>query len=334
MIDPKIQKRVLERYAQRRRASEDELSRRTREVQDKIPEIAAIGKELRTTVLQVARAAFESGTDPKPRIDAVKNRHVELIAKRSELLVQNGYPAEYLNLAPSCKKCSDYGYIDSKPCSCFLEECVKEQGKELSSVLDIKGQNFDNFIGQYYSNNPGDGEGGVSPRQNMESFLDFFQDYAWNFGRHSINMLFYGGPGLGKTFMSSCIAKEVALKGFSVTYDTAINIFGNLEKEKFGENYEELQMQIKRYMLSDLLIIDDLGTELTTSFVCSSFYNLLNTRLIERRQMIISTNLSPKEIAARYTPQIASRLSFEFDRFHFFGKDVRQVMKENRRLRY
>ncbi len=334
MIDPKIQKRVLERFEQRRRMREDELTRRTREVQEGIPELSELETELKTTVLQVARAAFESGGDPKPRIDAVKNRHVELVAERSELLKKNGYPADYLNLPPSCKKCSDYGFIGSAPCTCFLQECVREQTRELSSVLDIKGQNFDSFLSEYYSDNPGDGEGGVSPRENMEIFKDIFSGYARNFGRHSMNMLFYGGPGLGKTFMSSCIAKEVALKGFSVVYDTAVNIFTNLEREKFGENDDELRIQIKRYMACDLLIIDDLGTELTTSFTLSALYHLMNTRLLERRQMIISTNLGPKEIAARYTPQIASRMNYEFDRFHFFGRDVRQVIKENRTLGY
>ncbi|MDP4108504.1 MAG: ATP-binding protein [Bacillota bacterium] len=333
MIDPKIQKKVLERFSERRRAREDELSRRHREVSAKIPEILSLDAELKTTLLQVARAAFESGTDPKPRLDAIKDRNLGLLAKRGELLKQNGYPADYLNLPPHCKKCSDYGYVGSEPCSCFLEECVREQNRELSSVLDIRGQNFDSFVSEYFSDDPSDGEGGISPRENIEIFKDIFSGYARNFGRHSMNMVFYGGPGLGKTFMSSCIAKEVAQKGFSVVYESAVNIFSNLEKEKFGENDAELSMQIKRYTLCDLLIIDDLGTELTTAFICSALYWLLNARLTERRQVIISTNLSPRELSAKYTPQIASRLSFEFDRFHFFGKDVRQVIKDERNKR-
>ena len=140
------------------------------------------------------------------------------------------------------------------------------------------------------------------------------------------NLLLSGGTGLGKTFLSGCIAREVSERGFSVVYDTAISLFAAFESRKFSRDMEEGRQardETRRYLHCDLLILDDLGSELTTPFVQSALYELINSRLLADKRTIISTNLSIEQIAARYTPQIASRIEGLFQELTFYGEDIR-----------
>ena len=165
----------------------------------------------------------------------------------------------------------------------------------------------------------------------MELVYEVCLNFAQKFGHFQFRNLFLtGAPGLGKTFLSACIARTVSEQGFSVVYDTAINIFRQFETRKFQRDAEELQTardDTRRYLTCDLLILDDLGSEQASSFINSALYELLNTRLAAGRQSVISSNLAPEEIARRYTPQIASRLLGEFYSLHFFGDDIR-LMKQ------
>ena len=136
-----------------------------------------------------------------------------------------------------------------------------------------------------------------------------------------------GGTGLGKTFLSGCIAREVSERGFSVVYDTAIHLFAAFEAKKFSRDIQEGQQardDTRRYLRCDLLILDDLGSELTTPFVQSALYELINSRLLADRRTIISTNLSMEQIAGRYTPQISSRIDGLFRELTFYGDDIRR----------
>ena len=157
-------------------------------------------------------------------------------------------------------------------------------------------------------------------------------NYAQKFGRfHFKNLFLTGAPGLGKTFLSACIARSVSEQGFSVVYDTAGNIFAQFENRKFQRDAEGVQTardETRRYLNCDLLILDDLGSEMTTAFVHSALYQIVNTRLMERRSTIISTNLTPGELARRYTPQIASRIEGEYTLLPFAGEDIRRLKKE------
>ena len=167
---------------------------------------------------------------------------------------------------------------------------------------------------------------GKSPRQVMEKIYDECRDYAREFGPRSGNLLFTGAPGLGKTFLSACIAREVSDAGFSVVYDTAGHVFSQFEREKFGRDnpYEEsADAEVNRCLNCDLLILDDLGSEMTTAFVQSALYQIVNGRLISGRQTIISTNLRPNEIGERYSHAILSRIRGAYQIKAFFGRDLR-----------
>ena len=211
------------------------------------------------------------------------------------------------------------------------EVMEQEQIRELSKLLDLGEQSFDSFSLDYYSPLPWPGES-LSPRENMEFIFDVCSSYARKFGRFYFRNLFLtGAPGLGKTFLSACIARTVSESGFSVVYDTAVNIFTRFEEQKFARDRleaGEAKDETRRYLGCDLLILDDLGSELSTPFVQSALYTLINTRLTADKRTVISSNLTMDQVRARYTPQIASRLEGEYRVLPFYGEDIRLLRKQ------
>ena len=253
-----------------------------------LPRVQAIDRQLRQGVVQAATAALKQGVDPAPAIQALRAESKALQAERKDLLTQAGYREEDLVEQPQCQQCRDTGWCGSTMCVCLRALCAEEQVRSLSSLLDLQGQSFDAFRLDYYPDDPG--PNGVSPRSHMKLVRDICQGYAARFECSGVKNLFLSGsPGLGKTFLSACIARVVSERGYSVVYDTAIHVFGRFEAEKFGreENGSTL-----RYLKCDLLILDDLGSELTTPFIQSALYELVNTRLITGKHTVISSNLS------------------------------------------
>ena len=311
---------------------EMDFLRRTQEIYGRVPRVEEIDRELRHTVGRLMIAAFEQETDPEVALRGLKERNLALQRERAELLVGAGYAYDALDEQVNCASCGDSGHLsDGSPCRCLMTYYTREQNKRLSKLLDLGNQSFDTFSLDWYDGEIR-GEYGISPLKNMEIVLEICSNYAHTFGPRSGNLLFTGAPGLGKTFLSACIAREVSENGFSVVYDTAAHIFQQFESGKFGrENpYEEdPDREINRYLNCDLLIMDDLGTEMTTSFVQSAFYRIVNDRLVNRRKTILSTNLKPQELGARYGAAVGSRIEGEYQIMRFFGKDIR-IQKRNR----
>ena len=198
-------------------------------------------------------------------------------------------------------------------------------------MLDLAGQSFETFSLDWYSPEILPGLG-ISARKNMERNYQECKQYAESFAAPgSGNLLLTGPPGLGKTFLSAAIAREVSGDGWSVVYDTATHIFQRFEDRKFGrEEGEEAEGDVTRVLTCDLLILDDLGTEMTTAFVQSALYQIINSRLMERRPTILSTNLKVAELGGRYGAQTASRIEGEYQILTFFGQDIRVLRKERR----
>ena len=318
-------RRELERE---RAARADELEERKRAVYAGEARIRGIDRELSATAASVLRAALESGGDPAAAIEQLRERNLSLQAGRASLLGQLGLPGDYLTDKPLCPKCGDTGYDGSATCSCVRERYARLLKEQLSTVLPIQDQNFSRFNMNYYSTRP-DARLGLSPRENMEYNLDECKAYAANFGKDSPNLLLYGSTGLGKTFLSTCIAEAVSARGFSVAYDTAINIVAAYETIKFGNGDGEAAAErAARYERADLLIIDDMGTEMGTAFTVSALYNLINNRLMAKRPMIVNTNLMPEALSEKYSPAVASRLLGEFMALRFFGDDIRLLKKK------
>ena len=284
-----------------------------------VPRLREIDRELATTMSQTIRAAFAGGSDPKAAMDAVRERNLALQLERRELIAAN-FEEGFLDDAPICDTCGGTGYIGSNMCECLAELCRQEQKKELT-FLSAGQERFDQFRLDYYPDRI-DPKLGVNVRTLMEKTYQTCRKYAFSFSEKSGNLLFSGDTGLGKTFLSACIARTVADNGYSVVYESAGHLFSKLERAKFDPT-EENRREAAKYSLCDLLIVDDLGTEMGSQFVTSALYTLINDRLLERRPTIISTNLTVEDLSRRYSAQIVSRLRGSYTRVPFLGDDIR-----------
>ena len=301
------------------------------EIYRTLPRVAEIDRELRKTIAQIVGACFKSGADPAPAIRVLRDENLSLQSERASLLTSHGYPADALDDRPICSKCGDSGWQGAEMCDCLKVLCTQEQIRELSQTLDFGEQSFETFDLTYYSDQPWPGYD-KSPRQNMEVVFQFCRDYARRFGRFYFKNLFlYGDTGLGKTFLSACIARTVSENGFSVVYDSAPQVFARFEAQKFSrDEADSLQArdETRRYLGCDLLILDDLGSEFTTPFTQSALYQLINGRLVENKRTVISSNLNMDDVRRRYTPQVASRLEGEYRVLPFFGEDIRLLRQQ------
>ena len=285
----------------------------------KVPRIREIDILLRKSMAVAMQTVFQTGSDANAAMEKVKQANLALQAEKKALIEANFGPG-YLDETPICPKCGGSGYIGTFMCQCLRDLCRQQQEKEVALLAD-DGQHFGAFRLDYYSDRP-DPKTGISPRAIMSRGFDICREYAEHFSPCAGNLLFNGGTGLGKTFLSACIAREVAAKGYSVAYETASHLFSKLEKHRFHPD-EETAQAVKRLEDCDLLIVDDLGTELPGQFVTASLYALVNDRLLAGKPMVISTNLNIDELGQRYSPQIRSRLEGSFRLLPFVGQDIR-----------
>ena len=326
--DEKILRRSLARYNEDKQRRAEAFEARRQEIFRQIPRLEEIDRELRGTMSKIIASALRRGTDPKPALQVIRDSNLSLQRERSALLMERGYEPDELEEKPECVLCGDTGFRDGTMCRCLQNYYARAQIQELSRMLDMGTASFETFQFDWYSSqvNP---NLGISPRENMEKNFDVCRDYAHQFGRRGDNLLLWGDPGLGKTFLSACIARVVSENGFSVVYDTAAHIFARFEAAKFRrDDEEEAREDAERCMSCDLLIVDDLCTEMVTGFVQSTLYQIVNGRLTAGKQTIISTNLDTEGIGRRYSPQILSRIEGEYEILPFFGEDIRRLKKE------
>ena len=314
-----VLQRARARLAQAKEDRESENRQHLAEAYVRVPRLREIDMELRRTMAQAAQAAFIQGSDGREQLEKVRIQNLELQQERAILAAEN-FEEGFLDDSPICDRCGGSGYMGAHMCECLQELCRQEQKKEIT-ILSGSKEGFAQFRLDYYPDRM-DPKIGASPRAIMERNFQNCRRYAMNFSSGSGNLLFVGGTGLGKTFLSACIARTVADRGFSVIYETASHLFAKLEKAKFNPT-EETRREADKLMECDLLIIDDLGTEMPGQFVTAALYTLLNDRMLESKPMVISTNLNVDEMSRRYSPQIASRLHGSFTRLTFVGEDIR-----------
>ena len=329
--DGKVMRLALQRFEEDRQRRQAQYQERRERIFARQPRLREIDGELRSTMSRIITSALRHGTDPRSAVAVLRDENLSLQAEKRELLQKMGLPEDALEETPACALCGDTGYRNGRVCRCLRGYYAREQQKELSRMLDLGHQSFDTFSTDWYPDRY-DPNIGVTVREHMETVYDICGDFAHQFGKRPANLLLFGAPGLGKTHLSAAIAREVSEKGFSVVYDTAGNIFAQFDTRKFqrdSDDGREARDETRRYLNCDLLILDDLGSELTTQFTQSVLYELINTRLVAGRHTVISSNLSMEEAARRYSPQIASRLEGEYHVLHFFGEDIR-LLKKNR----
>ena len=314
-----VVRRARQKLAGAKADKESLYQQRLQQVYAQVPRIRELDNALRLSMAQAAQAAFTQGTDARQAMEQVRQENLALQQERQQLLDAH-FPENFLDERPVCPHCGGEGYIGTQMCQCLLELCSQEQKRDLA-LLAAENQRFDQFRLDYYPDQV-DRNYGASPRTIMERNLQKCRQFANGFGPGIGNLLFIGGTGLGKTFLSGCIATQVAEQGCSVAYETASHLFSKLEKARFEPN-EENRRAAAQLTECDLLLIDDLGTELPGQFVTAALYTLVNDRLLAGKSMVISTNLNIDEIARRYNSQIASRLQGSFQRLTFVGNDIR-----------
>ena len=303
------------RLAQMKEERASRYRERLQDAYEKLPRLQEIDRQLRLTMAKAAQAAFVQGGDVQEMMQEARRENLLLQQERTELAALY-FEEGYLDDSPICDRCGGQGYVGSAMCECLRELCRQEQKKELT-FLNVGKESFEQFRLDYYPE-----ENNI--RRIMERTFQACRRYAYSFSEKSANLLFSGDTGLGKTFLSACIARTVADSGYSVVYESAGHLFANLERAKFA-NDENARREAEKYNACDLLIVDDLGTEMPGNFVTSALYTLINDRMLAGKPTIISTNLNTEDFAHRYSPQIASRLRGGYTRIPFVGDDIRIV---------
>ncbi len=325
--DPNHMREATRRLVKEREDRRLEVRRREREAYRAAPGLEELDKRIQSTVAMAVAAALRTGVDPGPAVEEARRQNLAYQGRRLELLRQHGIDPASLEERPACAICNDSGWVNGAPCKCLNSLCAQENLRELSGQLDLSRMDFANFSLEWYDPQVREG---LSPRECMEMVAKVCGDFSAEFPKHPFqNLYLYGGTGLGKTFLSGCIAKEVASKGYWTVYETAGALFRRYETAKFSREPEDALRQVARYETCDLLILDDLGSELTTPFVLSALYQLVNQRLNAGVHTVISSNLNLDGIKERYSPQVASRLEGEYRGLPFLGEDIR-VQKKRR----
>ncbi len=315
--DRDILERVLREVESAKIKTEAAADARRREVYERLPRVAEIDAALRTTVLDIIRASFGKGEDTESLIRKTREKNTALQAERKKLLESAGIPADATEPKYSCDKCNDEGYAGGELCSCVISKCRAAVARTINADLNLKNADFNKFDLSLY---PETG-GRISPRSQMREVFDICQDYAKSFGDDSENLYMSGESGLGKSMLASCIAKTVSERGFSVIMQTAFSILGAYEDVKFGR----ADVNTTHFETCDLLIIDDVGCEMSTPFAVAAFFNLINTRSGTGKKTIVISALKKSEILKRYGKQMASRLEGDFIKLEFLGDDVRLI---------
>lgn len=315
-------KNVKISFDERRRKAEEELKLREALVCAKLPEMKKICQSLSETGPKIYAAALEGKENYEQRLAQIRRETEELIRRQKQLLTENGYPEDHLDIKYNCPLCRDEGNINGKMCGCMRAELIKA-GYESSGIAGLCGKmSFENFDLSYYS-----GE----DRRNMELVLEKAKEYADTFsGVGSGSLLFFGGTGLGKTHLSVAVAKKVIERGYYCVYTTSDKLFSDFREERFRSSDDKSPSKTAKYGECELLVIDDLGTELNGRDIVPFLYALLNQRINTGASTVISTNLSHNELLALYDERVVSRLFGEFLPYRFTGKDVRMQKLKKR----
>lgn len=317
---------LIRAYNQKQLRNKHELDARIEKINREIPRIEEIGHEIAAVSIAQAKELLNGNEHALSRL---KLKISELAEERSILLLRHGYPEDYLTLPCECPDCHDTGYIGNEKCHCFRQAAIDMLYTQSNLKEILQKENFTTFSFDYYNNTEENAITGKTAYANMREIHTYCKQYVSQFGYHCENLLFYGGTGVGKTFLSNCIAKELLDHSFSVIYLTAIQFFDIFSQYTFENNSESSHTDdMLTFILDcDLLIIDDLGTELSNSFTNSRLFYCLNERFIRKKPVLVSTNLTLDKINQIYSERIFSRLSSNFTLLKFYGEDIRLKKK-------
>lgn len=318
---------ILREYDARRLKSHREMAERRERLYKEIPMLKQLDEQIAHGSVQSAKLSLSG--DPTALL-SLRGQNAALSAKKKALLTSHGYPEDYLEPHYECPDCSDTGFIGREKCHCFRQAIVDMLYAQSNVRHAIGKENFDTFSYRYYPDDYIDETVQLTPLENIRRVVDSAKQFIADFDTAPGNLLIYGNTGVGKTFLTNCIARELILTGHTVVYLTAFELFDILERRKFSRpdsaedgDYSELANQFAHIRDCDLLIIDDLGTELNNAFISSQLYQCINERLLGRRATIISTNLSFEQLKNNYSERIFSRITGSYTFLKIVGEDIR-----------
>jgi len=292
----------------------------------KLPRIKEIDDEMAGIGLELAKLVLTREGDTSVA-EALHAKSERLSDEKARILYDNGYDDTFFLDVYNCETCKDTGFLREKHCHCLKQRLITKyyEMSNLSKVLER--ENFNAFNLNYYSDVI-DITHGISPKDNINRIWTTSLKFVENFDKKFENMLFYGPTGLGKTFLSNCIAKELLDAGKTVLYTTAGQLFKLVEDARFNRGKAaEGPAYLSMVPDVDLLIIDDLGTEFSTVVTNSELFDFINTRLLNKKSTIISTNLAPRDFEEYYSDRITSRIFGEYTLLGFVGEDIRIAKK-------
>lgn len=322
-LNPSQYNQIILKYDQRRIHNKELLFERYSAIYEAIPEIKELDDQIARNSIQKGKALLEGNSNSILKELATSN--AELSMQKIEALVAHGYPKDYLETIYDCPLCGDTGYVKQEKCNCFKQTIVDTLYSQSNMKERLAKENFNTFSLKYYSDEK-EAADRPSPREIMGSLVQQTKQFIDHFDQKPDNFLFQGNTGVGKTFLSNCIAKELMDRVHTVVYLTAFQMFDIFEKHTFYKTRQNDYSDELNYILdSALLIIDDLGTELNNSFTTSQLFLCINERLLRGRSTIISTNLSLSELTASYTERVVSRLVENYRICNIYGQDIRMI---------
>lgn len=312
---------IMQQFDQRKLQNKEKEHARLLQVYRTIPEIKVIDEKIASNSVAIGKKMLFSGD--KRILEELKSENFKLSMSKIELLTAHNYPANYLDPIYQCPRCKDTGYIGSTQCNC-LKQAIVDLAYQQSNIKEVlKRENFEHFSYEYYStkkigNAP-------SAREQISSIVSICQDFIYNFDKiPGRNLLFRGNTGVGKTFLTNCIAKELLDAGHTVLYLTAFQFSEIISKHTFDKNSADKQNDLFSHLFdSELLILDDLGTELNNTFITSQLFVCINERLLRKKSTIISTNLSLADFSKAYSERIFSRIASNYTILKISGEDIR-----------
>ena len=324
--DRNIYEKAEAEIKRRRYHAENEQQKKLNKLKNEIPEIEEIYGRLSQTIIEISKMIISHKDNFEENFEHIREKNLQAQQMICDLLLSYGYPEDYLEVHYTCQKCSDKGVDDDgMRCSCFINLLNKYSIDKLNEDAQMPDCDFNHFSLEYYRGiKMSDGSDCIEYMSNVYTVC---KNYADSFSSNSESLLLFGKTGVGKTHLSLAIGKTVAEKGYTVAYGSIINYLDKIEKEHFGKTDGEKSDTIEILTNTELLILDDLGSEFEKSFYESVIYNIINCRINLGRPTIINTNLSMEELQRKYNERIISRIFGTYKILRFMGEDIRQLKR-------
>lgn len=317
---------IMRSYEQKQRINKDKLKRRYEEVEEKLPALPRLEESASILSVQYGKKLLNGDDTP---LEAYKIELDFLLKQKAEYLVQGGFPADYLEPLYDCHDCLDTGYIGNQKCHCFKNAAIKLLYEQSNLKEILEHENFASFSYQYYPESFIDSKNGRNAKEVIQEAVAICKSFIDSFSTAFQNLYIYGNIGVGKTFLLNCIAKEIMDREHSVLYFSATELFDILVKGAFTKGDVDRLNLTELIYSCDLLLIDDLGTEFVNQATVTQLFTCLNERLLNKKSVIISSNLSPKDLANLYNERVLSRIANTYDILRIIGDDIRLQKKFN-----